>query len=155
MEKIGNIGWFLTNEEMAKLQGAFETLRLLLPRPGEEENLTITGVKENGIPYTPPGSIDIDPCPNCPWKGKEVKPWVNPADWTWRPEQAPWYGAPGEPIHPDDWKIGDPPGWWKDSPYCTSTSGLDPNEVEETKTTGNKNEKSDLWKELKKYTKKK
>ena len=136
MEKIGNIGWFLTNEEMAKLQGAFETLRLLLPRPGEEENITLNPNRGIGLPYTPPQEIEINkPCPNCPWSGKEINPWVNPADWTWRPWQAPWYGAPGEPIHPDEFKVGDGE-WWKHQPYCTSSTEDNPNAVKETKSTG-------------------
>ena len=130
MERIGNIGWFLTDKEMAKLQEAFDTLRLVLPRSEDENTSTLTDDKGNTIPYTPNQGIGINEsyprCPNCPWK--------NPADWTWRPWQAPWYG-PGEPV-PTDWKIGDGE-WWKNYPYCTSTTEDNPNAVKESKTIDN------------------
>ena len=133
MERIGNVGWFLTDKEMAKLQEAFDTLRLVLPRKEDENTGTLTGDKGNTIPYTPNQGIGInEPCPQCP-----NCPWKNPADLTWRPWQAPWYG-PGEPV-PTDWKIGDGE-WWKNSPYCTSTTADNPNAVKETKTTGDAGE---------------
>lgn len=148
MEKIGNIGWFLTDEEMAKLEEAFDALRTIMP--GFEDglnsgpaDLTHTGDKVNSVPYTPNQGIGInEPCPQCPWK--------NPADWMWRPWQAPWYG-PGDPI-PTKWEIGDGE-WWKHQPYCTtSTSADNPDGVNETITAkGNKEINEDFWKELRGY----
>ena len=129
MEKIGKIGWFLTDEEMAKLQEAFDTLRLVLPRKEDENTDTLTGDKGNTIPYAPNQGIGInEPCPNCPWRN----PNPDIGDWTWRPWQAPWYGNPGKPISPDEWKIGDGE-WWKYQPYCTSTTADNSNAAKETK----------------------
>ena len=129
MERIGNVGWFMTDEEHEKLLAVLDLLSDFF------EKGTLTG--GNGtIPYD---RVDLpydhqpikinEPypqCPNCPWK--------NPADWTWRPWQAPWYG-PGEPV-PTDWKIGDGE-WWKNYPYCTSTTEDNPNAVKESKTIDN------------------
>lgn len=95
------------------------------------EKGTLTG-GDGTIPYDPQPIKINEPypqCPNCPWK--------NPGDWTWRPWQAPWYG-PGDPISPNDWKIGDGE-WWKHQPYCTSTTEDNPDAVKQTKTTGDCN----------------
>ena len=148
MERIGNVGWFLTDKEMAKLQEAFDTLRLVLPRKNEENTSKLTGDEGNTIPYMPNQGIGINEpcplCPNCPWK--------NPADQLWRPWTAPWYyGNPGEPISPDEWKIGDGE-WWKHQPYCTSTTDDNLNAVKETLTAENKSEdKEDPWKEFRRH----
>ena len=142
MEKVGKIGWFLTNEEMEDITNDIEAIRrhvedLTHLLPGWEDGMEeheLTDEDGRKLPYTPPNTININkPCPNCPWGGKEINPWVNPADWTWRPWQAPWYGAPGEPIHPDEFKIGDGE-WWKHQPYCTSTTDDNPNVVKDSKT---------------------
>ena len=135
MERIGNVGWFVTDSEMAKLQEAFDTLRLVLPRKEDENTGTLTEDKGNTIPYTPNQGIGInEPCPQCP-----NCPWKNPADLTWRPWQAPWYGEPGKTVRPEEFKIGDGE-WGKNSPYCTSTTADNPNAVKETKTTGDAGE---------------
>lgn len=122
MERVGNAGWFMTDEEYDKLNVALDLLGGLLGKRVIDD--TLTG--GNGtIPYDPqPIKINesYPQCPNCPWK--------NPADWTWRPWQAPWYG-PGDPI-PTEYKIGDGE-WWKHQPYCTSATN-DPNVVKESKT---------------------
>ena len=125
MERIGNAGWFMTDEEHDKLIAVLDLLSDFF------EKGTLTSGDGRTIPYDPqPIKINesYPQCPNCPWK--------NPADWTWRPWQAPWYG-PGEPV-PTDWKIGDGE-WWKNSPYCTSTTEDNPNAVKQTKTTGDCN----------------
>ena len=106
MERIGNAGWFMTDEEHDKLIAVLDLLSDFF------EKGTLTSGDGRTIPYDPqPIKINesYPQCPNCPWK--------NPADLTWRPWQAPWYG-PGEPV-PTDWKIGDGE-WWKNSPYCNS-----------------------------------
>ena len=134
MERIGNVGWFMTDEEYEKLLAALDILGSLLGKKMTDDTLT-GGYDKVKLPYDGE-PIEINkPCPNCPWGGKEINPWVNPADWTWRPWQAPWYGNPGEPISPNDWKVGDGE-WWKHQPYCTSTTEDNPNAVKETKTTG-------------------
>lgn len=141
MERIGNIGWFLTDEEYERISNAVIVIKEIIdsvkPKNGHPDNITDPDLS-GGVPYEPNhggNELNIpDPCPNCPWKGNGLNPWVNPADWTWRPWQAPWYG-PGDPINPNDWKIGDGE-WWKHQPYCTSTTADDPNAVKQTKTTG-------------------
>ena len=139
MEKIANVGWFLTNEEMAKIVEAYELLGKIIPRPGCEEGLA--GDNGGTIPYTTPDAPEKNkpcdkeygsPCPNCPFN-QPYKLWW---DWTWRPWQAPWYG-PGEAV-PTDWKIGDGE-WWKHHPYCTSTTEDKPNTVKDTRTNGQDN----------------
>ena len=141
MERIGNAGWFVTDEEYEKLLAALDILGSLLGKKMVDNNLT---GGDGTIPYDPqPIEINKPGCPNCPWK--------NPADWTWRPWQAPWYGDPGEPISPKEWKIGDGE-WWKHQPYCTSTTDDNPNAVKETLTAQNKSEdKEDPWKEFRRY----
>ena len=129
MERIGDAGWFMTNEEHDKFLKALAVLESFSPDALEmpEEKKTLPYDKVN-LPYDQ-GPIKINEpypqCPNCPWK--------NPADWTWRPWQAPWYGDPGEPISPKEWKVGDGE-WWKHQPYCTSTTEDNPNAVKDTKT---------------------
>ena len=120
MERIGNAGWFITNDEYNRLLNAYDLLRGLFDGAKTSENKEYENPQEIGInmPY----------CPNCPYR--------NPADWTWRPWQAPWYG-PGEPV-PTDWKIGDGE-WWKHQPYCTSTTEDNPNTVKDTRTNGQDN----------------
>ena len=120
MEKIGNAGWFLTNEEYKKIAEACDILTNLF------KTVTLTSDDGAAIPSDPQPIKINEPypqCPGCPWK--------NPADWTWRPEQAPWYG---EPIF-KDYKVGDGE-WWKNAPYCTTTTEDNPNAVKESKTTG-------------------
>ena len=121
MEKIGNAGWFITNEEHDKLTEVYELLKGLF-------GTSLTGGDGGTIPYNPQPIGINEPCPNCPWKNP------NPGigDWTWRPWQAPWYGNPGEPISPQKWKIGDGE-WWKYQPYCTSTTADNSNAAKETK----------------------
>lgn len=134
MERIGNIGWFLTDEEYERISNAVIVIKEVIDSAKNKSN--ITDPAPGTIPYTPNEGIGInvpDPCPNCPWKN----PNPNIGDWTWRPWQAPWYG-PGDPISPNDWKIGDGE-WWKHQPYCTSTTEDNPNAVKQTKTTGDCN----------------
>jgi len=124
MERIGNAGWFMTDEEHDKLITVLDLLSDFF------EKGTLTGGDGRTIPYDPqPFKINesYPQCPNCPWK--------NPADWTWRPWQAPWYGIPPEPV-PTDYKVGDGE-WWKNQPYCTSTAEDNPNVVKESKTNDN------------------
>lgn len=141
MEKIGNIGWFITDEEKAELETIIKRLEHILNVDSEKKGEpTIT--EPNTIPYDPNQFRINDPypqCPNCPWKN----PNPNIGDWTWRPWQAPWYG-PWEPV-PTDWKIGDGE-WWKHQPYCTSTTGDNPDVVKETLTAQNKAEGNDTLK---------
>lgn len=120
MERVGNAGWFMTDEEYDKLNIALDLLGGLLGKRVIDD--TLTG--DSGVPYDKNIKINesYPQCPNCPWK--------NPGDWTWRPWQAPWYG-PGDPI-PTEYKIGDGE-WWKHQPYCTSATN-DPNVVKESKT---------------------
>lgn len=144
MERIGNAGWFMTNEEHEKLLAAFNLLGSLLGK--EMTDGTLTG-GDGTIPCDPQTIKINEPypqCPNCPWK--------NPADQLWRPWTAPWYyGNPGEPISPDEWKIGDGE-WWKHQPYCTSTTDDNPNAVKETLSAENKSEdKEDPWKEFRRH----
>jgi len=126
MERIGNAGWFMTDEEYDKLNVALDLLGGLLGKRMIDDTLTGGG---GTIPYDPQ-PIEINKsypqCPNCPWRN----PNPNIGDWTWRPWQAPWYG-PGDPI-PTEYKIGDGE-WWKHQPYCTSATN-DPNVVKESKT---------------------
>ena len=129
MERIGNAGWFLTDEEYEKLLAALDILSSLLGKKMTDD--TLTG-GDGTIPHDhQPIKINepYQPCPNCPWKN----PNPNIGDWTWRPWQAPWYGDPGEPISPKEWKVGDGE-WWKHQPYCTSTTEDNPNAVKDTKT---------------------
>ena len=120
MEKIGNAGWFMTDEEYDKLNIALDLLGVLLGKRVIDD--TLTG--DSGVSYDKNIKINesYPQCPNCPWK--------NPGDLTWKPWQAPWYG-PGDPI-PTEYKIGDGE-WWKHQPYCTSTTN-DTNVVKENKT---------------------
>ena len=135
MEKLGNIGWFITNEEKSELEAIITRLEYIL-NVGSEKKGEPTITEPNTIPYDPhPFGINEPPCPKCPWK--------NPADWTWRPEQAPWYG---EPIF-KDYKVGDGE-WWKNSPYCTTTTGYEPNAVKESKTTGEEEKEIKIHKTL-------
>lgn len=149
MERIGNAGWFMTDEEYEKLLTALDILGSLLGKKMVDNNLT---GGDGTIPYDPqPIEINKPGCPNCPWKN----PNPNIGDWTWRPWQAPWYGDPGEPISPKEWNIGDGE-WWKHQPYCTSTTGDDPNVVKETLTAENKSEvKEDPWKEFRRHIRQK
>lgn len=133
MEKVGKIGWFLTNEEMEDITNDIEAIRrhvddLTRLLPGWEDGENITEDGNGTLPYTPPNTIDINtPCPyNCPWKN----PNPNIGDWTWRPWQAPWYG-PGVP--PQKYEVGDG-RWWENQPYCTSTTDDNPNVVKDSKT---------------------
>ena len=138
MEKVGKIGWFLTNDEMEDITNNIEAIRrhvedLTHLLPGWEdgtEELELTDEGGGKLPYTPPNTIDINtPCPyNCPWKN----PNPNIGDWTWRPWQAPWYG-PGVP--PQKYEVGDG-RWWENQPYCTYTTDDNPNAVKDTKTNG-------------------
>lgn len=135
MEKVGKIGWFLTNEEMEDITNDIEVIRrhvddLTRLLPGWEDGENITDDGNGTLPYTPPNTIDINtPCPeNCPWKN----PNPNIGDWTWRPWQAPWY-RPGVP--PQKYEVGDG-RWWENQPYCTSTTDDNPNAVKDTKTNG-------------------
>ena len=124
MERIGNAGWFVTDEEYEKLLAALDILGSLLGKKITDDTLT-GGYDKVKLPYDgEPIEINKPQCPNCPWK--------NPADWTWRPWQAPWYGDPGEPISPKEWKVGDGE-WWKHQPYCTSTED-NPNTVKDSRT---------------------
>ena len=117
MEKIGNIGWFITNEEKCELETIIERLGHILNLHSEKKN-DLSGTEPCTTPYDQQ-PIEINkPCPQCPWK--------NPADWTWRPWQAPWYTSPTE------WKFDDG-DWWRHVPYCTSSTD-DPNVVKESKT---------------------
>lgn len=120
MERIGNAGWFMTDEEHEKFLAVLDLLS------GFYEKTTITGGYDKvNLPYdNGPIEINKPQCPNCPWK--------NPGDWTWRPWQAPWYGIPPEQV-PTDYKVGDGE-WWKHQPYCTSTTEDNPNAVKDTKT---------------------
>lgn len=115
MERVGNAGWFMTDEEYDKLNIVLDLLSGLLGKRMIDDTLT-------GDPQPIKINESYPQCPTCPWK--------NPADWTWRPWQAPWYG-PGDPI-PTEYKIGDGE-WWKHQPYCTSATN-DPNVVKESKT---------------------
>ena len=133
MERIGDAGWFMTNEEHDKFLKALAILESFgqdaIELPEENKALPYDRVD---LPYDQ-GPVKInEACPNCPWAGKDIKPWLNPADWTWRPWQAPWYGIPSEPV-PTDYKVGDGE-WWKHQPYCTSTTEGNPNVVKDTKT---------------------
>jgi hypothetical protein len=131
MEKIGNVGWFMTNEEKLEMEDIIKELTHILKTEDQ------TGFNEPTVPYNP----------------NQYPVWKNPADWTWRPWQAPWYG-PGDPV-PTEYKIGDGE-WWKNQPYCTSTTGYDPNVVKDTLTAENKSEdKEDPWKEFKKHIRQK
>ena len=133
MERIGNAGWFMTDEEYEKLLAALDILGGLLGKKMTDDTLT-GGYDKVKLPYDgEPIEINKPGCPNCPWK--------NPADWTWRPWQAPWYGDPGEPISPKDWKVGDGE-WWKHQPYCTSTTEDNPNAVKDSRT----NDPNDIMK---------
>ena len=133
MERIGNAGWFMTDEEYEKLLAALDILCGLLGKKMTDDTLT-GGYDKVKLPYDgEPIEINKPGCPNCPWK--------NPADWTWRPWQAPWYGDPGEPISPKDWKVGDGE-WWKHQPYCTSTTEDNPNAVKDSRT----NDPNDIMK---------
>ena len=125
MERIGNAGWFMTDEEYEKLLAALDILGSLLGKKMVDNTLT-GGYDKVNLPYDgEPIEINKPGCPNCPWK--------NPADWTWRPWQAPWYGDPGEPISPKEWNVGDGE-WWKHQPYCTSTTEDNPNAVKDSRT---------------------
>ena len=149
MERIGNAGWFVTDEEYEKLLAALDILGSLLGKKMVDNNLT---GGDGTIPYDPqPIEINKPGCPNCPWKN----PNPDIGDWTWRPWQAPWYGDPGEPISPKEWKIGDGE-WWKHQPYCTSTTDDNPNAVKETLTVENKSEvMEDPWKEFRRHIRQK
>ena len=139
MERIGNVGWFLSNEEYETIMDSINKVRVLLEsvktlKSSEGKSLTegdgdMEEIKLNDKGFNEPVAT---PCPNCPWKGNGLNPWVNPADWTWRPWQAPWYVDPGEIKK---FEIGDGE-WWKHQPYCTSTTDDNPNVVKDTKTTG-------------------
>ena len=129
MERIGNAGWFLTDEEYEKLLAALDILGSLLGKKMTDNTLT-GGYDKVKLPYDgEPIEINKPGCPNCPWKN----PNPNIGDWTWRPWQAPWYGDPGEPISPKEWKVGDGE-WWKHQPYCTSTTEDNPNAVKDSRT---------------------
>ena len=130
----------MTDEEYDKLNVALDLLGGLLGKRVIDD--TLTG-GDRTIPYDPQPIKINEPyqqCPNCPWK--------NPPDWTWRPWQEPWYG-PGDPIL-TDYKIGDGE-WWKHQPYCTSTTGYNPDAIKETLTAQNNAEDNDHLKGLKKY----
>ena len=123
----------MTDEEYEKLLAALDILCGLLGKKMTDDTLT-GGYDKVKLPYDgEPIEINKPGCPNCPWK--------NPADWTWRPWQAPWYGDPGEPISPKDWKVGDGE-WWKHQPYCTSTTEDNPNAVKDSRT----NDPNDIMK---------
>lgn len=124
MEKIGNIGWFITNEEKAELEAIIKRLECILNVDSEKGGGPAIA-EPNTIPYDPHLFRINGPCPQCP-----NCPWKNPGDWTWRPWQAPWYG-PGDPI-PTEYKIGDGE-WWK-QPYYTSTTAEGPNTVKDSRT---------------------
>jgi hypothetical protein len=129
MERIGNAGWFVTDEEYEKLLAALDILSSLLGKKMVDNTLT-GGYDKVNLPYDgEPIEINKPGCPNCPWKN----PNPNIGDWTWRPWQAPWYGDPGEPISPKEWKVGDGE-WWKHQPYCTSTTEDNPNAVKDSRT---------------------
>ena len=145
MERIGNAGWFMSNEEYENLNLALDLLGRLLGKRVIDDTLTCdSGVPYNEVNFPYDKNIKINEsypqCPNCPWK--------NPGDWTWRPWQAPWYG-PGEPV-PTDWKIGDGE-WWKHQPYCTSTTGYNPDVVKETLTAQNNAEDKTPLNDLKRH----
>ena len=127
MERIGKIGWFLNDEEFERISNAIIVIQEVL------DSVKVNAGSEPGDLTLKPGqgngTLPLNPCPNCPWKGNEINPWVNPADWTWRPWQAPWYGDPGEIKR---FEVGDGE-WWKHQPYCTSTIEDNPNVVKETK----------------------
>lgn len=129
MERIGNAGWFMTDEEYEKLLAALDILGSLLGKKMTDNTLT-GGYDKVNLPYDgEPIEINKPGCPNCPWRN----PNPNIGDWTWRPWQAPWYGDPGEPISPKEWKVGDGE-WWKHQPYCTSTTEDNPNAVKDSRT---------------------
>jgi len=130
MERIGNAGWFVTDEEYEKLFAALDILGSLLGKKMVDNTLT-GGYDKVNLPYDgEPIEINKPGCPNCPWKN----PNPNIGDWTWRPWQAPWYVIPPEPV-PTDYKVGDGE-WWKHQPYCTSTTEDNQNMVKDTKTDG-------------------
>jgi hypothetical protein len=96
MEKIGNVGWFITNEECNIFKETYTILKGIFG----DDNLTIN-----------------QPTPN-------TTPWKNPADWTWRPWQAPWYGeGPCDPPYPGDYTTH--------QPYCTCTTEHDSDATKE------------------------
>lgn len=128
MERIGDAGWFMTNEEHEKLLKVLDILESFSPDTLEmPKDKNVFPYDRVDLPYDQ-GPIKINEpypqCPNCPWK--------NPGDWTWRPWQAPWYGNPGDPI-PTEYKVGDGE-WWKHQPYCTSTTEDNPNSVKDGRT---------------------
>jgi hypothetical protein len=116
MDRIGPAGWFITDEEYNEIVALLDTLEKMFRKEK-------TDYEKLNLPYEPRLRPNEPSYPKCPWN--------NPCDWTWRPEQAPWYG---EPIF-KDYKVGDGE-WWKNSPYCTSTTEDNPNAVKESKTTG-------------------
>lgn len=116
MEKIGNIGWFVTNEEFKKISECIDVFKEVSDKFDEKHN--------------------TEPV---------IRQWENPVDWTWRPWQAPWYVGrryEDNPYFTKEWmendncqeyKIDDGE-WWKHQPYCTSTTTSDPNMVRNTRT---------------------
>lgn len=132
MERIGNVGWFMADEEYDEIMALLDTLGKMFRK---EETITTPGYDRVNLPYEPGLKPNEQSCPKCPWK--------NPADWTWRPEQAPWYG---EPIF-KDYKVGDGE-WWKNPTYCTTTTGYEPNAVKESKTTGEEEKEIKIHKTL-------
>ena len=133
MEKIGNTGWFLTNEEYERISNAIIVIQEIVDsvkcKQGHADNIALKQKEYESNEFAE--TTQTHPCPNCPWKDN-WKPWTNPVDWRWRPEQAPWYG---EPIDFKRYEVGDGE-WWKHQRYCTSTTEDNPNIVKETKTTG-------------------
>ena len=141
MERIGNIGWFLSDEEYERISNSIIVISEILDsckvkacKTQDYHDNCAEPLKDAPNITYPVLNEPIPTCPHCPWKGDNPwKIWQNPADWTVRPEHLPWYGDPGEPISPKEWKVGDGE-WWKHQPYCTSTTEDNPNAVKDTKT---------------------
>lgn len=132
MERIGNVGWFMTDEEHNELLALLDGFCGLFGKQVIDRNFA----NEPLIDQQECPKPEINkPCPNYPYQ----YPWTNPWDWTWRPWQAPWY----------EYEVGDGE-WWKNPPYCSTTTGEDPNLVKNTYT-ANKSEEDDRWKEFTKY----
>ena len=140
MERIGNVGWFLSNEEYETIMDSVNKVRVLLEsvktlKSSEGKSITegddlgkvtIEQVEDPDFNRLAQQHPDCSKCPWSPWS-LNPKPYINPCDWTWRPWQAPWYS--------EEYKVGDGE-WWKHQPYCTCTTDDNPNVVKDTKTTG-------------------